>query len=95
MDEVGAIQSLAENYTPLISVLIVGLMGMVRTALPKLPSRFIPLINLVLGIGLTVSLAGFTIDAVFAGMMIGFAATGMYSSTPKVVKAVVAPKNGG
>jgi len=74
------IQEVANNWSVLVSMLIVGLVQVVKTALPVLPARMIPLINLVLGVFFMVVLNGFTIQGVVAGMMIGFAASGLWSS---------------
>jgi hypothetical protein len=80
MDATG-ITELANDWTALISLLIVGLTQVIKTALPKIPARVIPLASVILGIGFMMALNGFTVQDVVAGMMIGFAASGIYSAS--------------
>lgn len=86
MDATG-ITELANNWTVLISLLIVGLTQVIKTAIPTIPARIIPLASVVLGIGFMAALNGFTVQDVVAGMMIGFAASGIYSSGKGITKA--------
>lgn len=81
---VNEIQELAKHWEVLVTVLIVGLVQVLKAALPTFPARFIPLLNLTLGVGSMLVLAGQTIDAGVAGMLIGFAASGIYSSGKSV-----------
>ena len=83
--EPGHIQELAKHWEVLLTLLIVGLTQVVKTALPSIPVKIIPLANVVMGIVLMGVLTAFTIEAVIAGMMIGFAASGLWSSTKTVV----------
>ena len=80
MDEASGIMDVAKNWEVLISLLIVGLVQVVKTALPAIPARIIPLANVVLGIGFMLVLNGVEVTSAIAGMMIGFAASGIYSS---------------
>jgi len=78
--DANSIQELANNWSVLISLLIVGLTQVIKTALPTIPARIIPLASVLLGIGFMMALNGFSVQDVVAGMMIGFAASGIYSS---------------
>ena len=91
MEDSGAIQELARHWEPLLTILILGFVQVCKTAMPSIPARVIPLVNLMLGIGLMVVLTSFTVPAVIAGSMIGFAASGLWSSGKTVGK----PKIGG
>ena len=84
--DANGIQELANNWTVLISLLIVGLTQVIKTALPQIPARIVPLASVVMGIGFMMALNGFTIQDVVAGMMIGFAASGIYSSGKPLIK---------
>ena len=85
MDATG-IQELASNWTALISILIVGLTQVFKKALPQIPARIVPLASVVMGIGFMMALNGISVQDVVAGMMIGFAASGIYSSGKTVTK---------
>lgn len=85
MEDAGTIQELAKHWEVLISMLIIGLVQVTKTALPKIPARVIPLVSVLLGIGFMFGLVGLTLDACIAGMMIGFAASGIWSSGRTVV----------
>lgn len=83
--EPGQIQELAKHWEVLITLLIVGLTQIIKTALPAIPARIVPLANVLMGIGFMGVLTAFTIEAVIAGMMIGFAAAGLWSSSKTVI----------
>lgn len=84
--DANGIQELANNWTVLISLLIVGLTQVIKRALPQIPARVVPLASVVMGIGFMMVLNGFTVQDVVAGMMIGFAASGIYSSGKTATK---------
>ena len=87
MDEATGIMNLAKHWEVLISLLIVGLVQVLKTAAPNLPGRIIPLTNVVLGIGFMLTLAGVSVESAIAGMMIGFAASGIWSGGKAVHKS--------
>lgn len=70
--------------TSYINPLILGICLLVgygiKTAIPKLPNRFIPLSALVLGtiIGIVINYPGINAEVVLGGMISGLASTGLY-----------------
>lgn len=70
--------------TSYINPLILGICLLVgygiKTAMPKLPNRFIPLSALVLGtiIGIVINYPGINAEVVLGGMISGLASTGLY-----------------
>ncbi|MFA5238253.1 MAG: hypothetical protein WC476_00915 [Phycisphaerae bacterium] len=92
------------NPTEIIGIGVAGILffiGILRTAFPNIPSKFIPLISFILGIGLAVAV-GLTnhvniITLILSGLLPALGASGTHSTyntlTSKDGTVVAAPSN--
>ena len=51
----------------------------------NMPSRFAPLLAVILGVGLNLSNGIFYVEKVIEGIIIGLSAAGLYSSTKSII----------
>ena len=76
MDISGLIQ-----YVDLITVGICLCIGyVIKISLDFIPNKYIPLIMLVLGAGISVFSSGLTLPSILSGMVSGLASTGLYEA---------------
>lgn len=71
---------LMEAINPLILGICLLVGYVIKTAVPKLPNRYIPLSALVLGtvIGILINWPGINAQVILGGMISGLASTGLY-----------------
>lgn len=67
-----------------ISGFVIGLTSLLKQA--GINSRFLPIISMVMGIGLSVLVVGVSATAVFVGITASFLANGIYSSVKATTK---------
>ena len=77
------------NYEPAIVIAIIVALGEVLKGL-KVPSKFLPFINIIFGIGIAFALSynGEIVSTVFEGLVYGLSASGLYDVGLKPMKKV-------
>lgn len=69
--------------TTVLVASIIGIVQVIKSAF-NFPSRFVPILALTLGVVATTVYQGFGQEVVFAGIVAGLSASGLYSSVKKV-----------
>jgi hypothetical protein len=78
-----------ENY--LIVIAVIYVIGMVLKAVNKVPDEIIPLILLVVAIGFSIAIGGFTVQAIMQGILVAGAsvfANQFFKQTPEGILKV-------
>ena len=69
----------------LVLVAVMIIIEVLKQVLPETNKRLLPVIALLLGVLAQVTYSGFTIDNVFAGILVGGAAAGVYDFVNKTI----------
>jgi hypothetical protein len=71
----------------IVGTLVLGLTQVLKmTRLTGKRNRFAPLVALVIGVGLTIAMAGVSVDSVLSGLIASLTAMGLWSGMKKTVQ---------
>jgi hypothetical protein len=75
------------ELTPQFALLVPIVVGLVHVAKKYgLPSKWAPLLSLVVGIGIAVGLDGVTVEVALSGVVAGLTASGLWSGTKATIQ---------
>jgi hypothetical protein len=84
MIDINTVQELLITASWVVPI-IAGLVQVIKSAVPAIDGRFTPLLSVVVGLGLGISVVGLTVTGGFVGVVFGLTASGLYDLGKKTI----------